>query len=147
MVQRMQEMRRQHMEMMQANPQAMPPMGPGRGMMNPQMMQQRMQEMRQQHMEMMQANRRGMPMAGANAAAQAAEPDQEATVAAEDTAAMPTGPGMGCAHRKGEGGMRGYGMKKQMMAMRQQHMQSVEARLANIEGLMRELVDLAKSNR
>jgi hypothetical protein len=43
------------------------------------------------------------------------------------------------------GGMHMKGMKKEMMARKQQHMQAVEQRLANIENLMREAVDLLKS--
>ena len=66
MLQRMQDMRRQHMEMMQNNPQGMPAMGPRTGMMNPEMMQQ-MQDMRQQRMEMMQNAPQGMPPMGPGA--------------------------------------------------------------------------------
>ena len=35
--------------------------------------------------------------------------------------------------------------KQRMMAMKQQHMQTMEQRLANIEALLQELVDLQKA--
>jgi hypothetical protein len=38
------------------------------------------------------------------------------------------------------------GMMQAMMSMRQQHMQQMENRLANIEALLRELVAIQKSN-
>ena len=42
------------------------------------------------------------------------------------------------------GGMRRPQMRQQMMAMRQQHMQTMETRLANIEALLQQLVELQK---
>ncbi|MCW5587342.1 MAG: hypothetical protein KIS75_14505 [Chromatiales bacterium] len=124
MLQRMQDMRRQHMEMMQNNPQGMPAMGPRTGMMNPEMMQQ-MQDMRQQRMEMMQNAPQGMPPMGpgagrmspemmqqmqdmhrqkmemmqSNAAARspmaAQAPASEQPVAQPDSADMPSAPAVG----------------------------------------------------
>ena len=143
MRQRIEEMRQQHMQRMQANRQAMPMMGPRGGMRNPEMMQ-RMQEMHRQRMEMMQAGRPVMPSPPAAAQEPAADESTTVAPAAADVADA------GCGRMRGHhgmGGMHGKGMKKQMMAMRQQHMQVTEQRLANIENLMRELVDLLKSNR
>ena len=143
MQQRMQEMRQQHMQRMHANRQAMPMMGPRGGMRNPEMMQ-RMQEMRRQRMEMMQAGRPVMPGAPAavqEPAAQETDASASAAPAAADVADT------GCGRMHGRHGMHDKGMKKQMMAMRQQHMQVTEQRLANIENLMRELVDLLKNSR
>lgn len=47
---------------------------------------------------------------------------------------------MGCGHM----GMMNPQMKQQMMAMRQQHMHRMEERLANIEALLKELVEMQK---
>lgn len=112
--------------------------------MNPEWMQQ-MQEMRRQRMEMMQANRRAMPMMGPGGASEPesmrAQPDSQAPAAAADQ-------DLACAEmhgRHGKGGMHMKGMKKEMMAMKQQHMQAVEQRLSNIENLMREAVELLKN--
>jgi len=60
MQQRMQDMRRQHMEAMRAAPGSMPMMGQRGPMMPPEMAQQ-MRELRQQHMQMMGPGR-GMAM-------------------------------------------------------------------------------------
>ena len=145
MRQRMEEMRQQHMQRMQANRQAMPMMGPRGGMMNPEMMQ-RMQEMHRQRMEMMQAGRPAMPSPPAAVQEPVATPEETDTAPSVASVAADAG----CAQmraRHGMGGMHDKGMKKQMMAMRKQHMQVTEQRLANIENLMRELVDLLKNSR
>jgi hypothetical protein len=148
MMQRMQEMRQQQMEMMQGNRPGRPMMGPGGGMMNPEMMQ-RMQEMHQQRMEMMQANRQGRPMMGPGGGMPGAEATQGATEMQQPQAPAETGgQGVSCEQmhaRHGMGGMHRKGMKKEMMAMKRQHMQAMEQRLANIENLMREAVELLKS--
>jgi hypothetical protein len=133
------------MEMMQANRAGRPMMGPRGGMMNPEMMQ-RMQEMHQQRMEMMQANRAGRPMMGAPGNMPQAVPDAPAA----NAPAASGGPRMSCAEMHGQHGMHGKGgmpmkgMKKEMMAAKKQHMQAMEQRLANIESLMREAVQLLK---
>jgi len=148
MMQRMQEMRQQHMEMMQGNRPGRPMMGPGGGMMNPEMMQ-RMQKMHQQRMEMMQANRQGRPMMGPGGGMPGAEAMQGAPEIQQPEAQVETGDqDMSCEKmhgRHGKGGVHMKGMKKEMMARKQQHMQAVEQRLANIENLMREAVELLKS--
>ena len=43
-----------------------------------------------------------------------------------------------------QGGMMNPQMMHNMMAMRQKHMQTMETHLANIEGLLRQLVELQK---
>lgn len=43
-------------------------------------------------------------------------------------------------------GMMNPQMKQQMMAMKQAHMRKMEGHLANIEALLRELVEMQKSN-
>ena len=148
MMQRMHEMRQQQMEMMQGNRPGRPMMGRRGGMMNPEMMQ-RMQEMHQQRMEMMQANRQGRPMMGPGGSMPGAEAMQGAPEMQQAQAPVETGDqGMSCEKmhgRHGIGGMHMKGMKKEMMAMKQQHMQAMEQRLANIENLMREAVELLKS--
>ena len=148
MMQRMQEMRQQQMEMMQGNRPGGPMMGRPGGMMNPEMMQ-RMQEMHQQRMEVMQANRQGRPMMGPGGGMPGAEAMQGAPEIQQPEAPVETGDqDMSCEKmhgRHGMGGMHMQGMKKEMMARKQQHMQAVEQRLANIENLMREAVDLLKS--
>lgn len=148
MMQRMHEMRQQQMEMMQGNRPGGPMMGRRGGMMNPEMMQ-RMQEMHQQRMEMMQANRQGMPMMGPGGGMPGAEAMQDAPQIQQPEAPVETGEqDMSCEKmhgRHGMGGMHMKGMKKEMMARKRQHMQAVEQRLANIENLMREAVDLLKS--
>lgn len=88
--------------------------GPQGGMMDPRMMQQ-MQMMRQQRMQMMQG---GPGMQGGSG--------------------MQAGPATG--HR---GGMMPP-MMKQMMQKRDQHWQQVEQRLANIENLLQQLVELQR---
>ena len=148
MRQRMEEMRQQHMQRMQANRQTMPMMGPRGGMMNPEMMQ-RMQEMRRQRMEMMQAGRPVMPSPPAAAQGPAKAPEV-ADKAAPDTIAAAAVADTGCPGMRGgqgKGGMQGKGRKRHMMAMKKQHMQVMEERLTNIENLMRELVDLLKNSR
>jgi len=148
MMQRMHEMRQQQMEMMQGNRPGGPMMGRRGGMMNPEMMQ-RMQEMHQQRMEMMQANRQGMPMMGPGGGMPGAEAMQGAPEIQQPLAPAETGEqDMSCEQmhaRHGMGGKHRNGMKKEMMAMKQQHMQAMEQRLANIENLMREAVELLKS--
>ena len=127
--------------------QAMMP-APGAAM-TPAEMMQRMQEMHQQRMEMMQANRQGRPMMGPGGGMPGAEALQGAPEVAQPEAPVETGDqDMSCEKmhgRHGMGGMHMKGMKKEMMARKQQHMQAVEQRLANIENLMREAVDLLKS--
>jgi len=138
-------MRQQQMKMMQANRAGRPMMGPRGGMMNPEMMQ-RMQEMHQQRMEMMQANRAGRPMMGPPGNAPQADVAPAATDA--PAAQAPGDQGMSCGKMHGmhgNGGMRKKQMKREMMAMKKQHMQVMEQRLANIENLMREAVELLKS--
>jgi len=65
---------------------------------------------------------------------------------------MPMAPGQGGMMGKGampmmdpqQGGMMNPQMMKNMMAMRQKHMQTMETHLANIEALLRQLVELQK---
>jgi hypothetical protein len=106
-----------------------------------------MQEMHQQRMEMMQANRQGRPMMGPGGM-----PGAEAMPGSPEMQPQPpleTGDrDMSCEKmhgRHGKGGMHMKGMKKEMMAKKQQHMQVMEQRLTNIENLMREAVNLLKS--
>jgi hypothetical protein len=148
-MQQAQEMRQQRMEMMRSNPGAMPMMGRGFGMMDPQMRQQ-MEEMRRQHMQQMmqmQAEAGQSPdVQGRAMPPGMMQPMPQASA----------GPGAGGATGMpgGCGGMGHYGhgamgqrqeMKKQMMEEKQQHWQAVEQRLANIEELMREMVEQQKA--
>lgn len=153
MQQRMQQMRRQHMEKMQAQRQAMPMMGPRNGRLPPEMLQ-RMQEMHQQRVQMMQASRPAMPPMGGPSVPQGEAAAQPPAPSASQQAGNTAQP-MSCAERhammgkaggygrNAKGGMQGKG-KKRMMQMKRQHMQRMEERLANIESLMRELVELQK---
>ena len=137
---------REELERMQAGRRGGPMGGPRGGMRAPEMMQ-RMQEMRQQHMARMQAGRQGPPMRGAVARQQGdampAPVDAPAPTAAEGQ--MPAGPCGQMYPGRGKQGMHRKGMRKEMMAMKRQHMQTMEQRLANIEALMREMVELQKA--
>lgn len=142
MVQQMQEMRQQRL-------QGMPPMGAGRGMMMDPEIAKQVQEMRQQHMQMM-ATQTGEPVSapaqeGVTPSTAAPATPESATPAVTDTAAAALPP---CGKMYGGPGQHGgayQGARQQMWAMRQQHMQTMEQRMANIENLLREMIDLQKS--
>ena len=145
----MQEMHQQRMEMMRSNPPAMPMMGRGRGMMDPQMRQQ-MEEMRRQHMQqMMQSQAEGGQSPGPQGwmmgpGMMQNMPQTSAGPGASGPAGMPGGCGGMGHHGKGDMGQR-QEMKKKMMEAKQQHWQAMEQHLANIEALMREMVELQKA--
>jgi len=152
-MQQAQEMHRQRMEMMRSNPGSMPMMGRGRGMMDPQMRQQ-MEEMRRQHMQQrMQSQAEGGQSPGPQGwmmgpGMMQTMPQTSAGPGASGAEGMPGGcggmhGGMGH-HGKGDMGQR-QEMKKKMMEAKQQHWQAMEQRLANIEALMREMVELQKA--
>jgi hypothetical protein len=158
MAQRMQEMRQQRMQMMQQAAEGAPQMGPRGGMMDPEMMQ-RMQEMHQQRMEMMQQSAQTMPQTGprggmmgprmmqrmqeSQAMAGAAPTSDAADDAAGESGSAPAK--MGCKQRHAGMGKYMQGMRKERMAQKQAHRQAMEARMANIEALLRELVELQKA--
>ena len=156
MQQQMMEMRQQRMQMMSPGGGGMPMMGPHGAMMDPEMRQQ-IQEMRQQHRQMMQQAQVEEPVAAeAEAAADDAPPAPQAAAPAEPPFGM--GPcrkmhaamGGKCGGGKCGGGKCGGGMgagrgKQQMMQMRKEHMQTMEQRLANIEALLREMVEMQKA--
>jgi hypothetical protein len=142
-------MRQQQMEMMRANPGAGPMMG--RGRLDPQM-QQQIQEMRRQHMQMMHSQAgAGQPMGpqGRMMAPGMMQP-QPQTAGQGTGAAMGMPGGCGGMHR----GMGHHGpgdmaqrkeMKQQKMEAKRKHWETMEQRLANIEELMREMVELQKT--
>ena len=139
----------QQMEMMRANPGTGPMMG--RGMLDPQM-QQQMQEMRRQHMQMMQSHAgAGQPMGPqGRMMAPGMMQSQPQTAGQGAGAAMGMPGGCGEMHRgmghHGPGDMaQRQEMKQQKMEAKRKHWETMEQRLANIEELMREMVELQKS--
>lgn len=74
-----------------------------------------------------------------------AETEHHPEEAAESASAkMPMGGGQMPMMGAQQGGMMNPQMMQNMMAMRQKHMQTMETRLANIEALLRQLVELQK---
>lgn len=169
MMQRMQEMHRQRMEMMGRGPAGMPMMGPG-GMHRPEMMQRmqamqaqrgqvpeamaermrQMQEMQEMHRQRMQTMRQ--PSAAAaepSAEAPAALPAEPATQAEAGPmpppAGMPPMRGMGgCMDGKYAGGGHRQGQHR---ADKMAHRRIMEDRMANIERMLQELLDMQKAAR
>ncbi len=113
----------------------MPMMGMPPGMMNP-MMGRRMMMMRQQAMQQQAMRQQAQPQGSADSNDAAG---QNVAAPVNNMENMQQRP---CPMHKGG---RVAGMMKQKRAMKMRHMKAMEARLANIEALLKELVELQRA--